>query len=119
MKIRWLCISVGLFLSACDLGPLSEPTPTPVATATSIPTLAPTATETSTAASTATFSVTETIAPTAVTCPKGTVLRPSLNKCFYATRTPKPQIPYCEQFAHKVDCINSGCSWNTKIGFCS
>lgn len=122
MKIRWLCLSLVLLLSACDLGPLSKPTPTLMPTATSSPTQAPTSTETptatSTATTTATATVTETLSPTAVSCPKGTVLLPSLNKCFYATRTPRPEIPYCQQFDHKAACISNGCSWHTTGRFC-
>jgi hypothetical protein len=47
------------------------------------------------------------------------VLRASVNRCFYATRTPKVEIPYCQQFTHKWACIDNGCSWNGKVGLCS
>jgi hypothetical protein len=67
----------------------------------------------------ATFAATETRAPTAITCPKGTVLEPSVNRCFYATRTPKVEEPYCVQFSHKWACINHGCSWSDQTKNCS
>ncbi len=118
MKITWLFVSLALLLSACDLGPLSQPTPTPPATATSTPTVTPTSTETPTAAPTATSFPTQTSTPTAVTCPKGTVLRPSVNGCFYVTRTPKPEDTYCQHFMHKWICINNGCPWNGQTKLC-
>ncbi len=121
-----LALTVAAFCmtaSGCGPGPLSKPTLTPESTATTVPTFTPTPTDTPTTAPTAiattTTLPTQTLAPTAVTCPKGTILRPSVNKCFYATRTPKPEIPFCEQFKKASDCISNGCSWNKKVGFCS
>ena len=120
MKIRCWLVSLAFVLLACNLGPLLlEATPTAPATATPIPTLAPTSTETPTAAPTAYFIPTQVPAPTAITCPKGTELRPSVNRCFYVTRTPKPENRYCPQFTHKWSCINNGCSWDAKAGVCS
>jgi hypothetical protein len=118
MKITSLFISLALLLPACDLVPLSRPTPTPLPTATSSPTLAPTSTETATVTPTATPFPTQTPRPTAVTCPKGTVLEPAVNRCFYATRTPKVEEPYCQQFAHKWACINNGCFWDRAVQLC-
>ncbi len=104
-------------------GPLTNPTLTPQATSTSIPTAtaAPMDTPTSvpTETSIATATATQMAAPTAAICPKGTVLLPSVNRCFYATRTPKPESPFCEQFKKASDCVSNGCSWNKKVGFCS
>ncbi len=118
-----IIVAFGLTTAGCGPGPLTNPTPTPTAPATVVPTLTPAPTDTPTLAATATASVaatsTQALAPTAVTCPKGTVLRPSVNKCFYATRTPKPEIPFCEQFKKATDCTSNGCSWNKKVGFCS
>ncbi len=112
-----------LIAAGCGPGPFTNPTATPESTASAVPTLAPTQTATSTEAPSATAtliaSATQTLAPTAVTCPKGTVLRPSVNKCYYATRTPKPEIPFCEQFKKATDCTLNGCSWNKKVGLCS
>jgi hypothetical protein len=119
IKRTWLCMTLAIALAGCGSGPLSKPTLTPLPTATSAPTLTAAPTETPTTAPTPTSIPTQTLAPAAVTCPKGTVLRPSVNRCFYATRAPKPEIPYCEQFAKKSDCTSHGCSWNTKVGFCS
>ena len=119
MKLTWLFIILAFLLSACNLGPLLWPTPTAVPTATSTPTLAPTSTQTPTATSTATFLPTQTPAPTAINCPKGTVLKPSVNRCFYATRTPKPEILYCQHFTHKWACINNGCAWDGVAKSCS
>jgi hypothetical protein len=117
-KLTWLFVSLTLLLSACNLGPLSEPTPTPPATATPSQTPAPTSTETPTVTATAPFFPTQTLTPTAITCPKGTVLLPSVNRCFYATRTPKVEEPYCVQFTHKWACINNGCFWDRSVKSC-
>jgi hypothetical protein len=118
MKSTCLFLGLTIFLSACDLGPLARPTPTPLPTATSTPTLAPTSTDTPTATSTATSFPTQTFTPTAVTCPKGTLLQPSVNKCFYASRTPKPELSYCQHFKYKWACINNGCFWDRTVQLC-
>lgn len=119
MKFKWILISLALVLSACDLGPLSQPTPTPTATATPTATLVPTSTQTPIPSATETLLPTRTFTPTAVTCPKGTVLLSSLNRCFYATRTPKPPEPsYCSHFRYKWACMNQGCFWDRTNKVC-
>ena len=120
MKIKWLFIGLAVLPLACNIGPLLlGATPTATATASAIPTLAPASTETPTVAPTAYFMPTQVPAATAINCPKGTELRPSENRCFYVTRTPKPQDIYCPAYTHKSGCINHGCSWNAKTGVCS
>lgn len=116
MKSAWLFISLTLLLSACDLGPLAPATPTPLPTATSVPSLAPTSTQMPTP--TATSSPTQTFTSTAVTCPKGTLLNPRVNACFYASRTPKPELSYCQHFKYKWACINNGCFWDRSVQLC-
>jgi hypothetical protein len=119
MKIMWLFVSLTLLFLGCDLGPLSGATPTPPATATPTATVTPPATATPTLTSTATFFATYTATPTAITCPKGTVLEPSVNRCFYATRTPRPPEPtYCQHFKYKWACINNGCFWDRTVQLC-
>ncbi len=114
-----IVVAFGLTVSGCGPGPLTNPTSTSLAPATAAPTLTPLPTDTPTLAPTETPTATQTPAPTAVTCPKGTVLRPSVNKCFYATRTPKPEIPFCEQWKKRTECVANGCSWDKKVGLCS
>ena len=122
MKIKVLFIGLAVLPLACNLGPLlweTTPTPTATATASAIPTLAPASTETPTVAPTAYLIPTQAPAPTAINCPKGTELRPAENRCFYVTRTPKPQDIYCPEYKNKSGCINHGCTWNAKTGVCS
>ena len=119
MKTTWLCISFAFLLSSCDLGPLSRPTATAVATTTSTATATSTSTQTATAAPSSTPLPTQTFTPTAVTCPKGTVLLPSVNRCFFATRTQRPPEPtFCQHFKYKWACINNDCFWDRTVQLC-
>jgi len=114
-------LAVMLLASACGPGELlgSAVTPSPTETTSPTLTLTSTVTSTSTAAATATAAATQTLSSTAVICPNGTVLRPSLNRCFYASRTPKPKLDACLSYKKASDCISNGCGWNKKTGTCS
>jgi hypothetical protein len=57
--------------------------------------------------------------PTALTCPKGTSLNPSDNRCYFATRTPKPEDIYCPEYGNKSACLKHGCSWNAVKSECT
>lgn len=120
MNLRFVVVVVAVFLltSACGPGGWLGPTVTPSPTETPSPTLSPASTSTATVTPTATETAapTQTLAPTAVSCPKGTVLRPSLNKCFYATRTPKPSA--CLKYDDADECLSSGCTWDKKTRTC-
>jgi hypothetical protein len=73
---------------------------------------------TDTFAATATSTATATFTPTAINCPKGTILIPSLGKCYYATRTPKPKQPAgldCSTISSQSVCTSSGCSWTKGV----
>ena len=119
MNIKWQVICLAFVLSSCDLGPLVPSTSTPDLTATDTATVTPKATETLTPTLTATLTETPTATPTALSCPKGTVLVPDQNKCFFATRTQKPPEPtYCQHFRYKWACINQGCFWDRTVQLC-
>jgi hypothetical protein len=127
MRYAPLVMILGIMLTACGPGTLRTGTPTPSETAPPLPSLTvaptetavPTATSTNTATATVTAAATWTPRPAALTCPKGTVLRASVNKCFYATRTPKPEHSYCEDFGKAADCRANGCTWIRKTRSCS
>lgn len=124
MNRRFASAVVAVFLlsSACGPGGLLGPTVTPSPTATINPPLSatwtPTFTSTATPTSTATGTPTETLTPTAVSCPKGTVLRASVNSCFYATRTRKPENA-CQDYHTAAECSSHACTWIRKTGTCS
>jgi hypothetical protein len=120
MKIKWLFIGLAFLPLACSLGPLlREANPTATPTATAIPTLAPASTEAPTVAPTLGLIPTQIPPPTSITCPRGTELRVSENKCFYVTRTPKPEDIYCPEYPNKAGCVKHGCSWNAETGTCT
>jgi hypothetical protein len=123
MKIKWLFIGLAVLPLACNLGPLilgTTPTETPTATATTteIPTLAPLSTDTPAVSPTAYLIPTVVPSPTGLTCPKGTALNLSDNRCYYATRTPRPQDIHCPDYANKAACLKHGCTWNPSGGEC-
>jgi hypothetical protein len=128
MKTRCWFISLALVLMACNLGPLlieatstATPSPTVTPTSTETPSVAPTAylIPTQGPAPTLYFIPTQVPLPTAITCPKGTVLNSSDNRCYFATRTPDPRKIYCPEYPQKSGCVNHGCSWDAKAGKCS
>jgi hypothetical protein len=123
---RRIALSLALLsvlASACGTGGLRSPTFTPTPTETLTPrpspTSTPTSTHTNTSTATATATLTQTATATAAICPKGTILHPSVNRCFYATRTPKPEHSYCEDIGKAADCRASGCTWIRKTRTCS
>jgi hypothetical protein len=96
-------------------GPVPPPPPPPAGSATPIQltphVVQPLPTDTPTA----------TLTSTAVYCPKGTILIPSLGKCYYATRTPKPQgtaAPACASYKNPSACTLNGCSWDKVPSTC-
>ena len=126
MKMRWLFLGLSILPLACRLGPLilgAGPTATPTATATATetasPTFAPASTEAPTLAPTAFLIPTVVPSPTALTCPKGTSLNLTDNRCYFATRTPKPEDIYCPEYQNKAACLKHGCSWNAVKSECT
>jgi len=124
MRLKRILIALAFLTPACNLGPVifgSGPTetPTPTATASEIPTLAPVSTDTPVV--TPTFFLIPTVvpSPTALTCPKGTALNPSDNRCYFATRTPKPVDVYCPEYQNKSACQKHGCSWDAVKAECN
>jgi hypothetical protein len=59
-----------------------------------------------------------TLTPTPLVCPKGTVLDPQKNACFYASPTPEPKAADCTAFGAAAACKNNGCSWDAKTSTC-
>jgi hypothetical protein len=114
LAITAICLSA----LACSVNPFRKPTATPQPPAAPIIVVPPASTDTPPAAVTATAAATQTLASTAiVTCPKGTTLNPSLNACFFASRTPKP-LP-CDTWKSPIDCALHACTWTKKTGLCS
>jgi len=126
-RITLAVAALCLLGSACGPGGLLSNTATPSATSTAIPTLtsvpteapAATATVIATATATATATPSPALTAAALACPKGTVLRPSVNRCFYATRTPKPEHSICEDYGKASECRANGCTWIRKTRSCS